>query len=152
MEKDVLVDVHASREFLGESDEVDFTVAGEMEHTDDGYRLSYLSSHSIMGMLVEESVQTDITVSGESVRVMRGGMQPTDVFLQQKTPYTTEFDTPIGRMPMQVLPTFVSTEMQEDRGNIELEYVMNIAGEQIVDRLSLTYRKDKSRKEKAYEN
>ena len=68
----------------------------------------------------------------------KGAIETEFVFEEGKT-YSTLYRMPFGEMNVTLLPTHVDARMGKKSGSIELEYVLNIAGSQVVNRLSLNY-------------
>ena len=119
----------------GEEDEVNLLTQGTLTKEDGVYVIAYTDTDENGG----EDITTRIKVDGNSVIMQKcGGVQTEFVFEQSKL-YETVYKTVLGEMSMSVLPTLINTKLGEKEGNIDLEYVMNIAGVQVVNRLSLSY-------------
>ncbi len=135
---DVMLNISGSRELFGQDDSIELTVAGELQHSDGAYMLSY-SDERYTG----DTSHTDITVKDGSVFLVRTGDDESEMVLEKDKPFASEYRTPFGKLNMLVLPTMVEADMHPDKGHIELEYIMDIAGSQILNKLSLSYKKEK---------
>lgn len=136
-QSEVLLNIKGTRELMGEDDTIMFTVAGLLTSGGDKYTLRYADERS-------EGAETEIVVENGAVSMTRTGEDSTEMFFRRNTPYSSFYNTPFGKLDMTVLPTMVQADMGTEKGKIELEYIMNIAGSQIVNKLQLSYKKDGS--------
>lgn len=50
------------------------------------------------------------------------------------------YNTPYGNFGMNMLTTMVETDVNQEKGKIEIEYVMSLTGTQCVSKLLMTYK------------
>lgn len=82
---------------------------------------------------------TVITARKGMVGMQKKGAVETEFIFEQGKTCSTLYKTPFGSMDVTLFPTHVQVELGEAGGKIDLEYVMNIAGAQVVNRLNLCY-------------
>ena len=131
----VLLDIKGSRHCDGDGETVDFTVEGTLLWDNGKCILEYDDEHS-----GEDGCHTEIVVEEDLVSMRRTGDSNTDMYFKPQTPYSSCFNTPFGALDLTVMPTLVKTKMGQQSGNIELEYILSIAGSQIVNKLQLSYK------------
>lgn len=136
-EENILLDIKGLRQCGGDNETVSFTVAGMLTGWEGKYVIAYEDEHS-----GEDGAHTEITVEDDSVSMIRTGESSTDMYFRRNTPYSSCYRTPFGDLDLTVLPTLVKTDMGPKNGSIELEYILNIAGSQIVNKLQLSYKKE----------
>ncbi|MDD3242631.1 MAG: DUF1934 domain-containing protein [Eubacteriales bacterium] len=87
-------------------------------------------------------MHTQLSVNGEMVSLLRRGERTTHmVFVPGKKSYNT-YETPIGPMEMSIFPTLVRVEMNDQEGEIELDYQLELGGHFVgTNLLSLVYRR-----------
>ena len=87
------------------------------------------------------STMTTITIGPDIVSLMRQGRNTTHmVFKEGKKSYNI-YNTPMGSMEMGVWPTSMVINMGEDKGDLSLEYELNIGGQYAGENMiSVTYR------------
>ncbi len=86
---------------------------------------------------------TEIIVEGNMVIMKKSGSEEVEFVFEEGKSYTADYTTPFGLLHVTVLPTLVNVKMDKTSGRIELEYVLDIAGTQVVNRLKLSYVSDK---------
>lgn len=110
---------------------------GKLTHDDGKYIIEYDESE-ISGM---ENTKTRLTVEGDRVQLLRTGLIETEfVFLKSRV-FEAAYDTPFGMMQMSVLPTQILSELSEEEGRINLEYVIRVGDQQAVNRLDIGYKR-----------
>ena len=67
-------------------------------------------------------------------------METEFVFLKSRV-FEAAYETPFGMMQMSVLPTQILSELSEEKGKINLEYVIRIGDQQAVNKLNIDYKK-----------
>ena len=82
---------------------------------------------------------TIITMQKGMVSMQKRGTIETDFIFEQGKTCSTLYKTPFGSLNATILPTHVQVKLEERSGKIDLEYVMNIAGAQVVTQLKLCY-------------
>ena len=122
-------------------DEINLTTYGTLAHEDGKYTLAYNDTEGTSN----QNTVTEIKVDGNSVIMQKTGGFETQFIFEQSKLYSTVFRTPFGNMSMSVFPTLVDTHLGNDRGSIDLEYIINVAGAQFINKLSLSYQTEKTR-------
>ena len=136
----VLMHIKGSQIHDGEVQTVEFTTQGMLECDQSGYTLSYQDSE----IDSEDDTLTEIRVDKHTVSMRKTGNIETFFLFEQEKTYQTTYQTPLGVIEIALYPTLVNKRKGETGGTIELEYVLNIAGSQIVNHLSLDYVNRKS--------
>lgn len=138
MEKqsEVLLNIKGTRGSFGEDSTIFFTSDGILTEDAGKYTLKYSDEHGVDG-----NTHTEITVENGAVSMKKSGVESSEMYFRRNTPYASFYNTPFGKLDIMVFPTMVRTDMGLDNGRIELEYVMNIAGSQLVNKLQLSYKK-----------
>ncbi|MEF9987548.1 MAG: DUF1934 domain-containing protein [Christensenella sp.] len=109
---------------------------GSLTHDDGKYILEYDESE-LSGM---ENTKTCLTVEGDRVQLKRTGLVETEFVFLKSRMFEAAYDTPFGMMQMSVLPTQIMSDMAEDKGKINLEYVISVGGQQAVNKLDIDYK------------
>ena len=133
---EILLHIKGSRS-PSNHEEVDFITQGTLETEADGYILKY-SEHEEPG---EEGVFTEIRIQGGAILLRQTGDPDTFFVFERSKTFQTTYYTPLGNIDLCLLPTLVDTKLSPDAGKIELEYILNVGGSQIVNRLNLDYTK-----------
>ena len=131
----IVVNVKGSLTQNGQTEETEFLTTGSLKVRDGNKILSY------MGASGGEDF-TEITLAQGTVVLKRQENNSQDaaiVVLKEKQIYSSFYATPMGMVAVQVYPTLIHIQETENQGNIELEYVTNIADTQAVNRLQLVY-------------
>ena len=131
----IVVNVKGSLTQNGQMEETEFLTTGSLKVRDGNKILSY------MGASGGEDF-TEITLAQGTVVLKKQENNSQDaaiVVLKEKQIYSSFYATPMGMVAVQVYPTLVHIQETENQGNIELEYVTNIADTQAVNRLQLVY-------------
>lgn len=133
--KDIVLHIRGSQTQGTEQDEVEFTTQGTVQQeTDDKYVLTYQDTDSDDG-----SITTVIHVDGNVVSMHKIGAVETHFIFERDKLFSSSYITPYGSLDIHLFPTLVDAKMGQESGNIELEYVLTIAGTQVVNRLYLDY-------------
>lgn len=130
---EIQINIQSSQEARGEKDHMTVTTQGVLRQEGDTSIIEYSDIEGGPEGLTTIRVQ-DHTVSMQKL----GAIETEFVFEQGKT-YATLYKLPYGDMHVTLLPTRVNAEIGEKSGSIELEYVMSIAGAQLLNRLNLNY-------------
>lgn len=131
----IVVNVKGSLTQNGQMEETEFLTTGSLKVRDGNKILSY------MGASGGEDF-TEITLAQGTVVLKKQENNSQDaaiVVLKEKQIYSSFYATPMGMVAVQVYPTLIHIQETENQGNIELEYVTNIADTQAVNRLQLVY-------------
>lgn len=126
---DVLLHIAGSQSVDGNTSEMDFVTRGEIAKNGEQYIIKYCDGAD----------DTVIDVDGKTVTIRRPDTLLDRLVLENRKQYCTQCITPFGNFGVSIYPTLVDTQLGEDKGRIELEYIMDVAGNQGVNRLNLSY-------------
>jgi uncharacterized beta-barrel protein YwiB (DUF1934 family) len=136
---EVLLNIKGRQTHGDQSGDVELTTEGTFTMENGVFVISYDESES-----EGEDVRTEIRVADGMVTMHKSGAVETEFIFEKGKTFVTNYQTPFGNLDVSLLPTLVEAKLQDACGSIELEYVMSIAGAQIVNRLNLRYTADKS--------
>ncbi len=139
LDNNIMLNITAEQQMpTGETNRMEMVTEGRYFHQQDAVCLEYQESEtSGLG-----DSTTTVMVSGDIVSVLRRGAQTSHmVFSQGKKSYNI-YQTPVGAMEMAVLPLAMETNLQEESGEIHLEYELELGGNYIGENLlSISYRR-----------
>ena len=134
--QNIMVNIRGSQADEYDDSTMELYTEGMLTH-DGKYIIEYDESE-ISGM---ENTRTSLTVEGDRVQLRRTGAVETEfVFLKSRV-FEAAYETPFGMMQMSVLPTQILSELSEEKGKINLEYVIRIGDQQAVNKLNIDYKK-----------
>jgi len=137
----VLLNIKGSQVQGEEYSDIELTTEGTLTRINGGCTISYDETEA-----EGESMQTVIRVDGNVVTMQKNGAVETQFVFEMGKTYITEYKTPFGDLDVSLIPTLVDTKLEDQCGRIELEYVLNVAGAQIVNRLNLSYTAERRQK------
>ena len=114
---------------------IELITQGDFFETDEGLILEYCESE-ISGM--EGTINT-ILITDDAISLERHGDVSTSLYFEQGKRFIGNYQTSFGVMSMSVYPTLVSSNHDDNNGKIDLEYELDLEGEQSVNKLSLEY-------------
>ena len=120
----IMVNIRGTQADAYDDNTMELYTEGMLTHDDGKYIIEYDESE-ISGM---ENTRTSLTVETEFV------------FLKSRV-FEAAYETPFGMMQMSVLPTQILSELSEEKGKINLEYVIRIGDQQAVNKLDIDYKK-----------
>lgn len=131
---EVLICIKGAQQQGDEQENIELMTQGKVERKDGCHIITYED--------VEQqgsSSVTVITVCDKVVTMERTGYLDTHFVFETGKTYTTSYNTPFGSLDVSLYPTLVEAKVENGQGKIELEYVLSIAGAQIVNRLNVSY-------------
>ena len=135
--QNIMVNIRGSQADEYDDSTMELYTEGMLTHDGGKYIIEYDESE-ISGM---ENTRTSLTVEGDRVQLRRTGAVETEfVFLKSRV-FEAAYETPFGMMQMSVLPTQILSELSEEKGKIDLEYVIRIGDQQAVNKLNIDYKK-----------
>ena len=135
--QNIMVNIRGSQADEYDDNTMELYTEGMLTH-DGGKYIIESDESEISGM---ENTRTSLTVEGGRVQLKRTGAVETEfVFLKSRV-FEAAYETPFGMMQMSVLPTQILSELSEDKGKINLEYVIRIGDQQAVNKLDIDYKK-----------
>ncbi len=118
----------------GEREQMNIKTQGTLRQSEDASIIEYVDMEGDT-----PAGTTTIWVREDTVGMQKKGAIETEFVFEEGKTYSTLYRMPFGEMNVTLLPTHVDARMGKKSGSIELEYVLNIAGSQVVNRLSLNY-------------
>ena len=135
--QNIMVNIRGSQADEYDDSTMELYTEGMLTHDGGKYIIEYDESE-ISGM---ENTRTSLTVEGDRVQLRRTGAVETEfVFLKSRV-FEAAYETPFGMMQMSVLPTQILSELSEEKGKINLEYVIRVGDQQAVNKLNIDYKK-----------
>ena len=135
--QNIMVNIRGSQTDEYDNNTMELYTEGMLTHDDGKYIIEYDESE-LSGM---ENTRTRLTVDGDRVQLLRTGLVETEfVFLKSRV-FEAAYDTPFGMKQMSVLPTQIMSDLSEEKGRINLEYVIRVGDQQAVNKLDIDYKK-----------
>jgi|GEM_PF-141083 len=103
---------------------IELITEGTLTKAGDAYMIEYDESE-LSGLV---GTRTFIEVHEGSVFLRREGSFPSQMFFEQGKKYVNIVDTPYGEMEMGVFATKVDCHVNEDEGDLRLDYLIDISG------------------------
>ena len=128
---DITLNIKGSQFLFGNTDFIDMTVAADMDLKDKKCVIKYTE---------EPDINTVITIDEDQVTLDRTGEDEARYFFKKSVPFMISYNTPYGNFGMNMLTTMVETDVNQEKGKIEIEYVMSLTGTQCVRKLLMTYK------------
>ena len=129
-----------------EEDVIDFSTLGNYERRGTAVVLTYTETDE------DTDVTTEVCVDGGVITMQKSGSLETQMVFEEQKTYTAEYITPFGNIDVMIYPTMVNASVGDDNGKIELEYIMTIAGSEVLSRINMQYSKGKTGKGVYYES
>ena len=118
------------------TENVELITEGFLEEHEQTLTLEY-SETEISGM---EGTKNIITINDSMITLAREGEVSTSLYFEQGKRFIGSYQTDIGTLSMSVFPTLVTSHHDKTSGTVDLEYELDLEGEQSVNRLSLSYK------------
>lgn len=134
--QDIYVNIRGMQTAEDDENAMELFTEGVLTHEGDCFTIEYDESE-MSGL---DSTKTLLTVEGERIHLRREGDTSSDFIFLKDRLYETAYETPLGVMQMSVLPIQIASDVSEEKGNIDLEYVIRIGEHQAVNRLSICYK------------
>ena len=134
---DIILTIKGTQLQDGRKEDTEFTTEGRIAIKDGSGVISYGEAGSL-----DLSEFTEIIAEGDAVIMKKNGTDGMELVFQEGKLYAASYNTPFGPIDVTVLPTFVYVNMDDKNGRIELEYVLDISGVQLVNKLKLSYVSD----------
>ena len=119
------------------TENVELITEGFLEENEKTLILEY-SETEISGM---DGTKNIITINDSMITLAREGEVKTSLYFEQGKRFIGSYETELGTLSMSVFPTLVTSQHDEKSGTVDLEYELDLEGEQSVNRLSLSYKK-----------
>lgn len=129
--QEVRISIESKQAVGSERDHTEMKMQGTLQKQGEARVIEYTD--------METGDATIITMQKGMVSMQKRGTIETDFIFEQGKTCSTLYKTPFGSLNATILPTHVQVKLEERSGKIDLEYVMNIAGAQVVTQLKLCY-------------
>ncbi|HHY81796.1 MAG TPA: DUF1934 domain-containing protein [Clostridiales bacterium] len=125
MDKKILLTIKGSHKSAeGESSTVELITEGRLFQKDGIYHIEYEESE-ISGT---QGTKTLISINDNSVFMLRSGTSTSQLLFEKGKRYINSFLTPFGEVQMEIYPTKVEHDINEDQGRVDLKYQLAIDG------------------------
>lgn len=129
--QEVRISIESKQAVGSERDQTEMKLQGTLQKQGEARVIEYTD--------METGDATIITMQKGMVSMQKKGTIETEFIFEQGKSCSTLYKTPFGSMDVTIFPTHVQVKLEEHGGKISLEYVMNIAGAQVVTQLKLCY-------------
>lgn len=125
---------------MEDGDVIEVVSPGKYIKMDSGYKAVYEETE-ISGM---EGTTTILTIKDKEVLLEREGTTSTKMLFNEKEPSVSLYNTPYGMMEITINTKKLNVEVNDNGGNIKIDYDMAIAGQEVLaTSLSLNVRANK---------
>lgn len=124
MNKKVLISVKTVQYIDGQPESVELITQGEYHQEGNEYFAEYEESE-ISGM---EGTKTIMKINEDTLRILRSGTTTSDLMFKKGTDHVSLYNTPFGTLEVLIKPRKVDIDMDENGGNVKLEYKMEAFG------------------------
>lgn len=132
---DIVVSVRGSQVHEAQENTMELLTEGRLLKDKGKYIIEYDENYTGL-----EGAHTRLTVDGGDVWIKRTGVLETEFLFMDKKQYEASYKTPYGRIQLLLLPTQVKSELSEEQGQIDLEYIIKIGGQSALNRLNINYK------------
>jgi uncharacterized beta-barrel protein YwiB (DUF1934 family) len=115
---------------------VEFVTEGRLFKETDGYRIEYDESD----LTGTDGVTTKILLENGSVTMSRDGEIDSQMVFESGSVFQSSVSTPYGMMRMNILATNLKSDVNDDRGNVDLEYELSLGDTCSAGRLNLSFK------------
>lgn len=129
----VILSIKGSNRVGEELDNIELLTEGKLFKQGDQFTIEYEEEGTM-------PTKTTLVVGKDHIVMEKNGEVQTQFVFEESKIFEGVYHTPFGKLNVSVLPTLVYSEMNEQEGWVDLEYILNIAGNQMVNRLNLRYR------------
>jgi uncharacterized beta-barrel protein YwiB (DUF1934 family) len=129
MNKKVLISVKTVQYIDGQPEAVELITEGEYYKEGNDYFAQYEESE-ISGM---EGTKTVMKINNDTLRIVRSGTTTSDLMFKKGTDHISLYNTPFGTLEVMIKPKKVDINVNEDGGNVKLEYKMEAFGLEAIE-------------------
>jgi uncharacterized beta-barrel protein YwiB (DUF1934 family) len=124
-EKEVMLSIVGTQSAPdGEEATVELLTKGTYRRQGDVHTLEYVETDPNS----RADSKTTITLDGPCVSLLRQGASFSQMFFEEGRKYVSSFHTPLGDMTVGVFPLSVAYRLEENGGEVDLQYQMDWAG------------------------
>lgn len=124
MDKKAVISI-TSNSSLGETDKIEVVSPGKYIKIDNGYKAVYEETE-LSGM---EGTTTTVTIKDSEVILEREGTTTTKMVFNEEQPSVSLYNTPYGMLEITVSTSSLSVDMNDNGGELQIDYDMAIAGQ-----------------------
>lgn len=125
MGKKVIVTVKSKQTIDGEEETAELVTPGNFYKKENAYYAVYEETE-ISGM---EGTTTTVKIEDQSVSLIRFGTITTNLNFKEGVLDTSVYKTPYGMLEIIIKPTLVKVDVDEDGGEINLQYELDAGGQ-----------------------
>lgn len=129
MNKRVLISVKTVQFVDGQPEAVELITQGEYHREGNEFLAEYEESE-ISGM---EGTKTIMKINDDTLRIVRSGTTTSDLMFKKGMDHVSLYNTPFGTLEVVIRPKKVDIDINEDGGNVKLEYKMEAFGLDSID-------------------
>lgn len=109
-----------------EAEQIEFVTEGKYYKKNNAMYLVYKETE-VLG--IDGSVTT-LKIKNDTIKMMRHGPVSNEMCFEKGRRITGEYETPFGRMPMELLTNEIAYEINEDtiKGYVDIDYDLSIRG------------------------
>ena len=123
MKKEAYISIKGLQDSGVDSDSIEVTTAGKFYDKDGKFYISYREGE-LSGM---ENCNTTIKVAPNGiVTMLRSGQTATHMVFEKGKRHIGHYETPYGDFTISVTTNDISVNLDENGGNIDIDYVMDI--------------------------
>lgn len=136
MKKDITVLIESENMSPdGSKDKTAENLSATLYIKNDLYLISYKESSEGF-----EDTTTTLKFKDSRVELMRSGKISSHMIFDKSRPFNGIYPTPYGDFPITVTANKVDVSANEISGNISLDYILDLAGEKMVNKFKLNYK------------
>lgn len=124
MDKKAVISI-TSNSNLEEMDKIEVVSPGKYIKIDNGYKAIYEETE-LSGM---EGTTTTVTIKDSEVILEREGTTSTKMVFNEEQPSVSLYNTPYGMLEITVSTSSLSVDMNDNGGELQIDYDMAIAGQ-----------------------
>lgn len=132
--KNVLMNIKGVQYQDGQGGNIDYCTNGTVYKDGESFIISYDDTETPF-----TGKCTEIFIEGDVIRLKKAGEYDTEFVFKSEMTCTTSINTPIGSVFINLFPTVLSVDVSEDSGRILLEYIVDPAGMNIVNKMDVSY-------------
>lgn len=135
MKKDVIISIRGLQQAQDEtSDPITLVTAGRFYRKNGSYYISYEETE-LTGL---EGTRTTLKVAPDSVKVIRTGLYPSELLLEQGKRHMSLYHTEFGDLSIVVSTQSIQNTLTDEGGDLDVKYTVEVANTPIgVNHLSL---------------
>ncbi|KRQ87767.1 putative beta-barrel protein YwiB [Caloramator mitchellensis] len=129
MKKKALISVKNVQKIDGEKEVIELITEGEFYKNDDKYIAEYDESE-LSGL---EGTRTTLMLEKDKVSIIRRGTTNSDLVFKRGQSVVSFYTTQFGVLNITIRPRTVQVNVDENGGNVKLEYEINSNGDGFID-------------------